>query len=90
MQPGAAATEQGVIGLAIRQFGYQRVVDAVAAEIGAGVLRPGDPLPSIKKLAAAHGVSTSTVKLALVLLRRDGLIVGEQGVATYVAERPPE
>jgi DNA-binding GntR family transcriptional regulator len=64
---------------------YQRVVDAIEADIAAGVLRPGDHLPSITQLAIAHKVSTTTVKNALMILRERGLVVGEQGVATYVA-----
>lgn len=68
---------------------YVRVYESVVARIRSGELAPGDPVPSIARLAAELGTSQTTVKSALVLLRRDGWTRGQQGKATYVTDEPP-
>ncbi|MDV9173040.1 GntR family transcriptional regulator, partial [Streptomyces sp. W16] len=39
---------------------YQSVADAVAGEIRAGTLRPGDRLPPQREFARRHGIANST------------------------------
>ncbi len=53
-----------------------------------GVLRPGEALPSEHELAQRHGVTRTTVRKAIALLRSDGLVFSEQGRATFVRPRP--
>lgn len=64
---------------------YEQIVAAVAREIGAGRLRPGDTLPSVRRLAAELLVSVITVKRAYDELERAGLIFSRQGVGAFVA-----
>ncbi|WP_175412831.1 PLP-dependent aminotransferase family protein [Streptomyces sp. TRM64462] len=63
---------------------YQRVADAVAAEIAAGRLRAGDRLPPQRRFARQHGIAASTAARVYQELARRGLTVGEVGRGTFV------
>ncbi|WP_053803726.1 aminotransferase-like domain-containing protein [Streptomyces rimosus] len=63
---------------------YQRIADAVAADIAAGRLRPGDRLATQRAFARAHGIANSTATRVYRELTRRGLTVGEVGRGTYV------
>jgi DNA-binding GntR family transcriptional regulator len=65
---------------------YLRVVDAITEQIRAGELTPGDKLPTYAQLADQYKVSVSTAQAALRILRDRGLIEGQQGKGTFVAE----
>ncbi|TDD81758.1 PLP-dependent aminotransferase family protein [Actinomadura rubrisoli] len=69
---------------------YRRVADAVAADIAAGRLRPGERLPPQRAFARARGIAGSTASRVYGELARRGLVVGEVGRGTFVraAERP--
>lgn len=69
---------------------YERVVADVVARIEAGLLKPGERLPSIAALASQHEVGTTTVKTALMMLRERGLVTGVPGKGVYVAARPAD
>src|SRR5690348_8762182 len=68
---------------------YRRVADAVAADIAAGRLRPGDRLPPQRTFARRRGIAASTAARVYRELGRRGLVVGEVGRGTFVlaAER---
>ncbi|OEJ98016.1 aminotransferase-like domain-containing protein [Streptomyces thermolilacinus] len=63
---------------------YQRVADAVAADIAAGRLRPGDRLPPQRRFARDRGIAASTAARVYQELARRGLTVGEVGRGTFV------
>ena len=65
---------------------YEQIANAVAREIAARRLSPGDMLPSVRKLAADLLVSVITIKRAYEELERAGLIYSRQGVGAFVAE----
>ncbi|WP_160573689.1 GntR family transcriptional regulator [Actinomadura physcomitrii] len=65
---------------------YEVIADTIAAEIGAGRLRPGQRVPSAREIATDAGVGMRTAEAALRLLRERGLTVAVVGKATYVAE----
>ncbi|RSM44039.1 PLP-dependent aminotransferase family protein [Amycolatopsis balhimycina DSM 5908] len=71
---------------------YRVVADALAADIEAGRLRPGDRLPPQRRFARERGVANSTAARVYGELVRRGLAVGEVGRGTFVraAKRPPE
>lgn len=50
-------------------------------------LRPGDMLPSERRLCLDHGVSRITVREAVGQLVSEGLVVRVRGKGTFVAER---
>jgi DNA-binding LacI/PurR family transcriptional regulator len=72
---------------------YRRIYDALAKEISAGSLAPGDRVPSEKELSIRYGVSRITSKRALELLSEEGIVVRFPGKGSFVASagegRPP-
>lgn len=66
---------------------YERVADAVQAQIEAGTYRPGDRIPSVRKLRDQHGVSLSTVLEACRLLEDRGLVRARPQSGHYVQPR---
>lgn len=63
---------------------YRQVADQLRAAINEGALAAGDQLRTQKELADDYGVSVETVKRALEVLRREGLILSRQGKGSYV------
>jgi GntR family transcriptional regulator len=65
---------------------YRQIVEQVSAKVVAGDWPPGAPLPSIRELAAANGVSVITVKRAYLELEHAGVIVTRHGKGSVVAD----
>ena len=59
--------------------------DAIAERIATGRWRPGQRLPSERRLSAALGVSRVTVRKALATLVEDGVVEVAQGRGWFVA-----
>ncbi|MFF3753550.1 PLP-dependent aminotransferase family protein [Streptomyces sp. NPDC002018] len=68
---------------------YLGLADALAAEIAAGRLRPGDRLPTQRAYARRHRIADSTAIRVYGELVRRGLVVGEVGRGTFVRAAPP-
>ena len=66
---------------------YQVVANDLQQAITAGHYRPGDRIDSEPDLATRHSVSRETVRRALDVLERDGLIRRVHGSGTFV--NPP-
>jgi DNA-binding FadR family transcriptional regulator len=64
------------------------LVDALAAQIEAGDLSPGQRLPTEQAIMSATGVSRTVVREALAALRARGLITTRQGLGAFVANDP--
>ena len=64
---------------------YAQIVEQVVAKVLSGSWRAGDPLPSIRELAADCQISVITVKRAYLELERAGVIVTRQGKGSFVA-----
>ncbi|MDJ1159931.1 PLP-dependent aminotransferase family protein [Chelatococcus sp. SYSU_G07232] len=60
------------------------LVEAMAEDIAAGRLQPGDRLPPQRDLAYALGLSSNTVMRAYAEAAKRGYVVGEVGRGTYV------
>lgn len=56
------------------------------AQIMAGVLPPGEQLPSTAQLAERYGVAGTTVQNAVKLLKDEGFLVSRAGAGVYVRE----
>ena len=56
------------------EFLYQQVIDYVEKQAKSGALKPGDKLPSLRKLSSQFGISVPTVKQAYVELERQGSV----------------
>lgn len=73
--------------------GYLQIADDLRAQIRGGALAPGAPLPSTAQLAEQYDASLSLVKMAVGVLRTEGLVVGQQGKGVFVrdaAETPAD
>ena len=67
----------------------REIAAGVEREIEAGSLRPGDPLPTVRRLADQLGVSPTTVAAAIADLRARGLVVTRERSRSYISWRPP-
>lgn len=70
---------------------YRQIVDEVQRALVLGNLQPGDPLPSVRELAADLRVNPKTVSEAYKELERDGVVYVQRGQGTFIDEgaRPP-
>jgi GntR family transcriptional regulator len=68
---------------------YRQLAADLRARIYDGTYPRGSRLPAETELIAAHGVSRVTVRLALGLLREEGLIEPSPGRGTFVREVAP-
>ncbi|MFF2187332.1 GntR family transcriptional regulator [Streptomyces sp. NPDC058155] len=69
---------------------FQRIADALRAEIADGIPRVGHNLPPQRKLVERFGVSRDTVQRALRVLIADGVIESRQGVGSTVLRAQSE
>ena len=73
---------------------YAALAADIEASILAGVLRPGDKLPSVRHTCASRGVSASTVFQAYYLLEARGLVQARERSGYFVRaglrRAPPE
>ncbi|MCH8215669.1 MAG: GntR family transcriptional regulator [Planctomycetes bacterium] len=66
---------------------YRQIAEGIRAEIAAGVHRPGEGLPSIRKLALQLHVNQNTVHKAYGELEAQGLITKRRGLGLFVTNR---
>ncbi len=64
---------------------YEKLVEELAGMISAGVLQPGDRMPSVRKLTRSHSLSTGTVLQAYGILEDKGLIEARPRSGYYVS-----
>lgn len=65
---------------------YAQIVAQVRGAVAGGELRAGDPLPSVRQLAAELRVNPNTVAQAYRELEREGITYVQRGQGTFVAE----
>ena len=68
---------------------YRLIADALADDIAAGRLRPGDRLPPQRVFARSRGIAASTATRVYGELVRRGLATGEVGRGTFVRAAAP-
>jgi DNA-binding transcriptional MocR family regulator len=66
---------------------YELLAQELEQQIAAGVLRPGDRLPSLRQACASRGLSPSTVFQAYYLLESRGLVRAAPRSGYFVAAR---
>jgi DNA-binding transcriptional MocR family regulator len=64
---------------------YEELAGEITRQIRAGVLRPGERIPSVRQACAAQGVSPGTVQQAYQLLEDRGLIQTRPRSGYYVS-----
>lgn len=65
---------------------YAQIIDQITAKVLSGDWVPGQPIPSIRQLAASSKVSVITVKRAYLELEHAGVIVTRPGKGSFVAD----
>jgi DNA-binding transcriptional MocR family regulator len=68
-------------------FLYRQVIDLIRENINTGTLRPGDRLPSLRKMSQRTGVSVPTVRQAYVELERQRRVESRPKSGFYVRHR---
>jgi DNA-binding transcriptional MocR family regulator len=69
---------------------YEQVADKITKLIDKGTLKPGERVPSVRKLNTQLGVSVSTVLQSYLLLEDKGLIEAKPQSGFYVRLKPRE
>jgi GntR family transcriptional regulator len=65
---------------------YVQIVDQVRHALEVGGLRPGERLPTVRRLAGELAIAPNTIVKAYNELQRMGLVESRPGVGTVVAE----
>ncbi|OEJ41171.1 GntR family transcriptional regulator [Streptomyces agglomeratus] len=68
---------------------YVQIAEEIIQQIRAGVLKPGDMVPSESELVERYGVSGGTIRKAMVEVRASGLVDTRHGKGSIVKDRPP-
>jgi GntR family transcriptional regulator len=67
---------------------FRQISDHLRDLITSGRLGPGELLPSESQLVEHYGVTRTTVRQSLNLLKAEGLVLAEHGKGSYVRRRP--
>ena len=68
---------------------YMQIMDQIESHVVAGILKPGDQLPTVRALAQELRVNFNTVARAYRLLDEARIISTQQGRGTYILSKPP-
>jgi GntR family transcriptional regulator len=68
---------------------YLQIAEQVRQALIAGVLGPGDQLPTVKEVVTQLAINPNTVFKGYRELEREGLVEGRPGAGTFVLRRPP-
>ena len=68
---------------------YLQIESQVKQALAAGALRPGEALPSVRRLAVELGINPNTVARAYQNLEQAGVIRTVPGGGTYLADGVP-
>lgn len=79
----------GTRSIAVAQPEYLRIAADLRRRISSGEWEPGGQIPTIPELCEAYGVSPTTIRNALDLLRNEGLVESRARAGTRVRPRPP-
>ncbi len=65
---------------------YTQIADNFRSQIRAGVLAPGDKLPSVRELASELAINPNTIQRAYRELEADGWIASVSGKGSFVCD----
>ncbi len=68
---------------------YVQLADALRARMLGGDYRPGDRLPSVRRLSDELGVNPATIVAAYRILTREGYMASRAGSGAFVADNAP-
>jgi GntR family transcriptional regulator len=67
-----------------------QLVRTIRSAIGAGLLEPGEPLPTVRQLAVELKVGANAVSRAYAELQRQGVLATKPGVGAVVRATPAD
>lgn len=65
---------------------YEQIYSGIVRLISAGVLKPGDRIPTVRALSAEYGINPNTVARAYKQLEAEGYIISRVGRGSFVAD----
>jgi GntR family transcriptional regulator len=68
---------------------YVQLRDQMLRQIGAGRLKPGEQMPTMRQVAVALRIDLNTVRHAYDALEETGAVTVKRARGTFVADRPP-
>ena len=68
---------------------YTQILDGFRDQIQAGILQPGEKLPSVRELALQLTINPNTIQRAYRELEAGGWIVAVPGKGCFVSDRTP-
>ncbi len=66
---------------------YRQIIDQVKSAMSAGMLEPGDRLPTVRQLAVDLSINPNTVSRAYTELELTGLVETQLGSGTFVSHK---
>jgi GntR family transcriptional regulator len=68
---------------------YVQIRDQVLSAIGAGIIGPGEKMPTMRQVAVALRIDLNTVRHAYDALARTGAITVQPARGSFVSNHPP-
>ena len=65
---------------------WRSIREDLRARIAAGLLKPGDRIPTTRELMAQHSTTSATVRRAVDSMIEAGELIGRQGLGVFVAD----
>jgi GntR family transcriptional regulator len=66
---------------------WKSIRDDLRAQVKAGLLKPGDRIPTTRKLMDQHSTTSATVRRAVDAMIQSGELTGRQGLGVLVNDR---
>ena len=66
---------------------YRQIIDQVTGGMAAGVLGPGDQLPTVRQVAVDLAINPNTVVRAYRELEIRGVLETQQGTGTFITQK---
>ncbi|HEY1984147.1 MAG TPA: GntR family transcriptional regulator [Terracidiphilus sp.] len=69
---------------------YRQLIDQVQGAMAAGILQPGDQLPTVRLVAVELAINPNTVLRAYREMEIRGILDTQQGTGTFIANKQTE
>jgi len=66
---------------------YRQIIDQAKSAIAAGLVEPGERLPTVRQLAVDLSINPNTVSRAYTELELTGLVESQMGSGTFVSHK---
>ena len=67
---------------------YVQIMDRIREQISAGILEPGEKLPSVRELAVQLSINPNTIQRSYKMLEAEGWIASMPGKGCFVCGLP--